>query len=120
MQAGRLNSRVTLQRQVAGVDAAGGVSNTYADVRGLWASIEPLLGREQFAAQQIQADISVRVRVRYASDFVATMRLKFVRSYDSPEQVEYYDIEAVLNVGELRNETLLMCRKRDADGFRGA
>lgn len=118
MQPGRLRSKVTLQSRVLTPDAVNDQVATYVDLADEWASIEPIVGREFFAAQQVQADVTTRIRIRYRVDAVPTMRVKFVADYDSPQQIDYYDVEAVMHTNEKRRETILMCRKRYADGFR--
>lgn len=119
MRAGRLRNKVTLQRRAETRNAVGEIEVAYVDVLDAWASIEPILGREYFAAQQVQADVTTRIRVRYMPEAQPTMRIKFVSDYGSPEVVDYYDIEGVQPVNERRQETILMCRKRYVDGFRG-
>ena len=41
----------------------------------LQASVAPLQGAERFAAQQVQADVSHRVRIRYTSGITSQMRV---------------------------------------------
>lgn len=118
MQAGRLRNKVTLQSRVLTPNAVNEEVASYVDLADVFASIEPIQGREFFAAQQVQADVTTRIRIRFRADAVPTMRVKFVSADGSPQQVDYYDIEAVMHTNERRRETILMCRKRYADGFR--
>ena len=74
--------------------------STYATVQ---ASIEPISGREYFAAQSTQADVTHRIRIRYLSGIVPKMRV----SYNS----RIFDILSVINVGERNRELQLMCRE---------
>lgn len=119
MLAGKLRNRVTIQRRHETRDAVGAVVVTYLDVRSVWASVEPLTGREFFAAQQVQADAVTRIRLRYMPDAVPGMRVEFVTVHASPQSVDLFDVEAVMHTNERRRETLLMCKKRYIDGFRG-
>lgn len=68
------------------------------------ASIEPLRGRELFAAQEHQADVDVRVRVRYREGIEPTMRVV--------HEGRVYDIRAVLDA-ELRHRELELLTKLD-------
>lgn len=119
MQLGRLKHNVTLQTRVVTPNAVGEGAISYVDLADVWASVEPLTGRELFAAQTVQADVTTRIRLHYRSDVVPTMRVKFVADYDSPQMVELYDVQVVMHTNEARQETVLMCVKRYSDGFRG-
>lgn len=122
MQAGRLRRRVTIQQPVDTQNEIGEpitVWRTFAE--NVPAAIEPLSGREYFAAQQEQGDVSTRIRIRWRPGVTEVMRVTHtVKTNTSPEetQVDVYDIEAVLPDQRTgRRELHLMCKKRSADGF---
>jgi len=71
----RLNHRVTLQRRSATPGALGQASTTWTDVATVWAAVEPLRGRDWFAAGQRQASADVRITVRHRADVTADMRV---------------------------------------------
>lgn len=119
MQAGRLRSKVTLQERIQQQNEVGEELITYADLMTLYASIEPISGREFFAAEQILADITTRIRCRYIPMAEPTMRIRFIEINESPQLIAIFDIEAVLHTNQRRRETILMCRKRYAKGIRG-
>lgn len=78
MRAGQLRHRVTLQSKSVTRDAMGGETITWNDtVTNVPAAIEPLQGRERFLAQQIQPELSVRIRIRYRADVQADWRVKY-------------------------------------------
>lgn len=84
------------QRTPSGASAA-----TWSDLATVWMSIEPLRGRELFAAQEHFAEVTARIRIRYRDDVTAEMRV-------SHEGV-IYAIGAVIDP-ELRHRELeLMC-----------
>lgn len=118
MEAGRLRHRVTLQRRVEAQGATGAVTWTWQDEDTVWAAVEPIQGREFFGAAQVQAEVTTRIRIRYRPNIDAKMRVKFVTDPGSPGAVKYYGIEAVIHVRERRRELQLMCRERDAEGWR--
>jgi SPP1 family predicted phage head-tail adaptor len=64
MRAGRLRHRVVVERATDGTDAYGDQVPTWAALATAWAGIEPLSGREYFAAAHIQADVSTRIVLR--------------------------------------------------------
>jgi SPP1 family predicted phage head-tail adaptor len=80
MQAGRLRHSVIVQRPGGSRDAVGARLTTFTDIATVPASIEPLVGREQFLAAERQASTTHKVTLRYASSISsidATWRVKF-------------------------------------------
>jgi SPP1 family predicted phage head-tail adaptor len=104
MRAGRLNQRVTFQRRTESLDAYREDTGTWADLVTVAAGVEPVSGKEFFAALQVQSDISTRVVCRYSSD-VSGVTTKDRILHDS----NYYDIESILNVGSRNKELQFMC-----------
>ena len=74
MQAGRLNTRVTLQRRTAGQDAAGQPVEGWADVAQVWADFRVLSGLEAIKADAVTAVTKASCRVRYREDLTPDMR----------------------------------------------
>jgi SPP1 family predicted phage head-tail adaptor len=70
-------------------------------VAEVWAAKEPLSGREFLEAQQVQADLSVRFRIRYRDDVRPEMRCV--------EDGHTYHISAVLDQKGEKKELHLMC-----------
>lgn len=119
MRAGQLRHRVTIQYRTETQNATGEVTWTWSDLATVWASIEPISGREFFSSQQVQSSVTTRIRVRHRTDVNAKMRVKYTRDpSSSPLKVAYYAIEAVIPVQERHREVHLMCVERDADGWR--
>lgn len=76
MRSGKLRHRVTLQRFVKTQDPTTGLIRTeWADVATVWASVEPLSGRDFIAARAQQSEISARVVIRYREGIDSTMRV---------------------------------------------
>lgn len=103
MNAGRLNKRVVIEKPVSGsptADTFGEPIITWDTLAEVWAAVEPLTGREFWAQQQVQNEITVRFRVRYRSDIEAGMRV----SYNS----KYFVIKAVIDPLEKHEELQLM------------
>lgn len=101
--AGRLHHRVTIQEHVTGQDEFGQPIDTWADVATVWAAVEPLRGREYFAAQQVNAEVTARIRTRYRKGVRPSMRVL----YDG----RLYDILSVIDPEERHQELQLMCRE---------
>lgn len=109
MQAGRLNKRVTIQSRATTTDAYGeDVVTGWTTVAMVWAAVEPLQGREFWAQQQIQSEVTTRVRIRYLSGVVPEMRVL----YGS----RALDIKSVIDPRERHAEMQLMCAEGVTDG----
>lgn len=65
MQAGKLDRRVRFDAATETLSAAGEPTRTWAEVATVWGSKEPLTGREAFQAQQLQAKVDTRFRIRW-------------------------------------------------------
>ena len=106
MRAGRLKHTIAIEQLDETQDSHGEPLNTWAPYITRRASVEPLLGREYFAARQDIAEVTTRFRLRYDSEtrlITAKMRV----SYNG----QYYDIESPpINVGEANKEIILMCK----------
>ena len=78
MRAGLLRHRITLQAPMHQPGEWGGADATeWQDVATVWAAVEPIAGREFFAAAQAQSEVTHRVRIRCRSGVRADMRVSF-------------------------------------------
>lgn len=55
----------------------GEITNDWSNVANIWASIEPLSGREFIAAQAGQSEIAARIVIRYRDGVDATQRILY-------------------------------------------
>lgn len=74
MQAGKLTRRLTLQRSVAGEDAAGQPVAGWEDVATVWADVRHLGGLEAIKAGAPVSTVQASMRIRYRPDADASMR----------------------------------------------
>ncbi|GIO39300.1 hypothetical protein J41TS12_41610 [Paenibacillus antibioticophila] len=106
LQANDLNRRVRIQKPGKDRDDAGyPIPNPSPpeEVCTVWASRKPLRGRELFAADAVQAEITVRYEIRWREGIEEDMQLVDLRDNQT------YEIEAVLDdVFDDRTETHLM------------
>ncbi len=101
MRAGRLRHSITIQRLTAARDEFGAPVESWQDVAPLRAGVEPLTGREFFAAQQVNSEVSVRIVVRFRSGILSEMR--------AVHGADIYDILAVIPDAR-RREMQLLCK----------
>lgn len=104
ISSGILNKRITIQRKTSNTPANnlyGEESYTWTTFAQMWASVEPVQGREFWAQQQVQSEISIRVRTRYLSGVLPDMRIV----YGS----RTFTIKSVIDYKEQHIELQLMC-----------
>lgn len=104
-RAGALRHRVVVLRPTTTKDARGGEVVTWSDETERWANVEPLAGREYFASQQMQGELTHRVTMRYDPDL--PLRPKWRLQFKG----RILDIETILPIEERNHEWQLMCRE---------
>ena len=102
--AGKLRHRIALQSLTAGSPqqtGSGMPDESWATVVTVSASVEPLNGRELFAAQEHHSEVTTRVRIRYRSGITAKMRVSHGGTL--------YNIRDVIDPEKRHRELQLMC-----------
>lgn len=106
MRAGRLRHIVSIESVSVSQDSYGSPTKTWTTLyRNVSASIEPLSGKDLFAAQQVNPEISTKIRMRYLSGITSAHRVKYgarVFEIASPP----------INFQERNIELQLMCVER--------
>lgn len=110
MQAGKLKQRVTLMRPVEGAkDKYGQPTEEFEPVATVWASVEPIRGREFFEAQQVNSEITTRIRIRYRREYAAPEVNEWRIEYDGRTyQIDGPPIDTNMNHRQLE----FMCHER--------
>ena len=103
MKIGNLRHRVVLQQKVITEDALKQQSEAWADIATVWAAIEPLSGREYFAARQENAEVTAKITIRYRKDVTPDMR--------AVAEGRVFDVLSVINPGERNISLILMCKE---------
>ncbi len=106
MEAGKLRHPISIQQDAGNTkDAAGHRIANWTEISGgaVWASVEPLTGRELYMAMQVQAQVTHKIKIRYVSGVTPKMRVV----YGSRN----FNIESVLNIEERNIEMHLMCKE---------
>ena len=102
MIAGRLDQRVTIERVTYTQDPMGGMTEEWAPLATLWAAVEPLNGREFFAASTTLSETTTRIRIRYRPDLTVIDRIN--------HNGTLYDIQAIINPKSGDRELVVMCK----------
>ena len=104
MQAGRLRHRIMLQEPIGQRDAHGQPIRSYRDEPLAWASVEPLRGKEKEVANQVAAEATVKIIMRYRHDVTSDWRITF--------DGRHFEIVAPpQSPGYYRRETHLLCKE---------
>lgn len=89
MRGGTLRHRVTLMRPTDGDPGdAGNASLTFVESGNIWSRIEPLTVAELLNAQQVQANATHKVTIRYHKEIAQKWQLLF--------RGRTFDVEAIL------------------------
>lgn len=107
MRAGKLRHPIVIQTIQETRNGYGEVIPTWVTFASVRASVEPLQGKEYFAANSQQTATTTRFRIRYLAGITASMRISF--------NGEVYDIESIINPNERNREIHIMTVKRSGE-----
>jgi len=103
MKIGDMRHRITFQQPIKTPDGHKGHTVKWQDVVTVWASVEPLSGREYFYSHQIKAEVTHRVKIRYREDIIVKMRIKHLD--------RVLEIESILDKKERHEVLEILCRE---------
>jgi len=101
MRAGKIRRRLIIQRAIETQGATGEMSVAWVTFATVWGSVEPLRGREFWAAKEMQAEVSTRIRIRYLAGVTPKMQIV--------DGAKLYWIEAVIDPEMRHIQMDLMC-----------
>jgi SPP1 family predicted phage head-tail adaptor len=105
MKAGKLYHRLAIQEDKGtAVNALNERVENWATLTTRYGSIEPLTGRELWTAQQVQADVTHKIRMRSYAGLKPKMRLVF--------QGRIFNIGSVRNLEEVNEELEIFCKEQ--------
>lgn len=73
--ASRLNKRVKIEKLVDTTDDIGQPAKVWETVCTVWASVEPIGGKEFFSSDRVNSEITVRITIRYKTGITADMSI---------------------------------------------
>jgi SPP1 family predicted phage head-tail adaptor len=103
MRAGRLRHRVVIQDYTESQNTYGEATKNWTDYATVWAAVEPIKGREFWQSQQVNAEIDVKITMRYITGVKPKMRVV--------SDSRIFEIEAVINVEERNRELQLLAKE---------
>jgi len=105
MRAGRLRHRVTIEEVTNTADGAGAITQTWSEVRKVWAAVEPARGAEFYASQTENSEVTGKIVMRYFSGLNPTMRINWA------SESRIFQIEAIIDPDERHRELQLMVKE---------
>lgn len=104
---GKMRYCITFQRFTGALGDFGDPlladDSNWEDEVTLWAAIDPLSGREFYAAEQSQSEVSHKIRCRYRGGLTTAMRIK----YGSRK----FKIISIIDWEERHESLLIMCKE---------
>ncbi len=104
MISGRKSKSIQIETVTQVVNAFGGLAETWATFKKVFAEVSPTRGQEYFSSRQINTKNNVSFRFNYFSGITTKMRV----SYDG----KVYDIQSIININERNREIELMCEEQ--------
>ena len=104
---GKMRHRITFQTFTGSLDDYGdplmSEDANWTDAATVWAAIDPVSGREFYAAEQSQSEVTHKVRCRYRSGLTTAMRVRY--------GTRKFKIISIINWEERGESLLIMCRE---------
>lgn len=107
-RAGLFRHKLTIETPTEIVDSYGQAVKSWSTYSTPFGSVEPLQGREYFASNQFDSEVTVRIRLRHDPGITTRMRV----SFDS----RLYNIQSIITPAERGREMQLMCSEGLNDG----
>lgn len=104
MDIGRMDKRITFCRYEEKENGLMQAVQELAEVKTVWASVEPVRGREYQEAQRIRPELTYKVTARYHKGITPDMIIKWGS--------RRFDIVSVINVRERNAALEIMCTER--------
>ena len=104
MNAGILKRKIDIEVESTTQNSYGEPTQSWsAFLSGIYASVEPLVGKEFFSSDIVNATVTHKIRIRYIAGVHPKMRVKY--------GTRIFDIVASLNYMEINKELTLMCNE---------
>lgn len=109
MNIGKLNRRVEILRFFTRRDAYGGEDGKWEAVAKVWASIEPISGTEYMSGQQVNAETTTKITIRYNPEINVMHRIRYGE--------KLYEIIGISDAETAHTTTILNCKEMVDNGL---
>jgi SPP1 family predicted phage head-tail adaptor len=100
---GKRQKRVGVQSKQTVRDEAGGAITTWVTDDTIWAHIAPATGKELYAGEQVKAELTHKITIRYYSGLTTENRLIY--------GTRIFDINFIRNIDERDCYQELFCKE---------
>lgn len=99
MRLGPLRHRISFEARATGRDEFGQPVEGWTLIAQVWASVEPLSGRELIGGQQVQGEVTHRIRCRYYPGIETADRILFgARPFEVRSLINSREVGASLEI----------------------
>ncbi len=109
MNIGKLNRRVEIMEFFKSRDEYGGEIGEWRPIAKVWASIIPKSGTEQMLSQQITAENTVKIVIRYCRWLTVLHRIRY--------ENRLYEIVGTIDNATLHTATIINAKELVSDGL---
>lgn len=102
---GELRHRITIQKLNNSQNEYGEISEFWEDILNIRAGIYPISGKDFFAAETTNNEITHKINIRYVPGITSAMRIKFGERY-------FEIISPPINFQEKNILLQIMCKER--------
>ncbi|HEY8390109.1 MAG TPA: phage head closure protein [Clostridia bacterium] len=103
MTIGELNRRVDVLELFEERDDFGGVTSNWLTIAQVWAKIEPISGTEFFKAEQISAETTTKITIRYYKTLNVMHRIRY--------KDKIYEIKCISDLETAHRWTVINCKE---------
>lgn len=100
---GEFRHTITFQESSGTQDDYGELIDDWKDVITVKAAIYPISGKEFYAAETVNSEVTHKINMRYKPGLKPSMRVKF--------KDRYFNIISIINFQERNVELQLMCKE---------
>jgi len=101
MRAGEKRHRITIKKPTESQSGTGEVTTSWSTLGTVWASVQPISGREAIQADQAIAESTIRIRMRYVHGLDTDCRII--------HKGRTLEISRAININETNSEYELLC-----------
>jgi head-tail adaptor len=93
-----------VEERTVGNELADGADEKWERIWAEYFSIEPLTGREYIQAQQVQSDVSHKLRCVFHKDTAGRTDYRLTAGADKDNPTRVFNVKSVVNVKEMNRE----------------
>lgn len=101
---GKLRHPISLLKPIIVKDELGQEVEKLEVQKTIWASIEPLSGKEYFSAKQVNSEATIKLTIRYVESLLPHWVVQFGQ--------RIFNIEAIINFEERNKYLQLLCSEK--------